>query len=122
MKKMPLEDVEKCRKYTEVFHEILEDEDDIMISAYLEGYMWILCGEVRIDEPEFVQCFFDAGTFLKDVKNRWIFHKVMHLYDTRAVKPGLADNLPVEEWLEHLPEPYKTELKEKLDALLKECE
>lgn len=122
MKKMPMEDVEKCRKYTEIFHEILEDEDDIMISAYLEGYMWILCGEVRIDEPEFVQCFFDAETFLKEMKNRWIFHKVMHLYDTQTVEPGLADEYPVEEWLKKLPKPYKTELTENLNALLKECE
>ena len=122
MKKMPISDVKKCRRYTEVFHELFDDEEDVMVSAYLEGHMWILCGEVKKDEPEFVQCFFDAGTFLEDVKNRWIFHKVMHLYDTRAVKPGLADNSPVEEWLNIMPEPYQTDLKEKLNMLLKQCE
>lgn len=120
MKKMPMEDVEKCRKYTKVFREMIDAEG--YTCAYLEGYAFLICGVVVNDEPDSTECYYDAASYLKELKRRWIFYSVWHLYDLGLVDHHTTDNDPIENWLNILPEPYKTKLTDQLNMLLKQCE
>ncbi len=120
VRKMPVEDMEKCRKYSEVFGDFLKANG--FVSAYVEDNSWILYGDFMNGEPETLDIYFDAKSLLKELKNKWIFIHVIKLIDEGKMPPATIDFDPIEDWLDKIPKYLASQLQEELKELLDQCE